>query len=156
VQVIPVNSTKALLDQPVSIAASTSETMYLTGPIAQAKPLVLTDANTTSTAGDGYARVLNISTTMGPADVYLIPAGSSLTGAKPAATGLAFGDNTAYQLMTAGNYQVFMTAPGTVNTYLSTGFLNIVASHNQTVVIRDNVPSGFTFELLEDTQATTQ
>lgn len=152
VQIIPVNATKALLAQTVSLADSANETLILTGPVAQLKPLVLNDGTTTGTTSSNNIRVVNISISMGPADVYIIPAGSSLGGATPVATGLDFDQNTGYvgTGSTSGNFDVYITKPTTQNVYLSTGSLNLSASQKQTILILDSPSGGFTFTLLTD------
>jgi len=158
VQVIPVNSTKPLLDQTVSLADSANETIVLTGPLAQLKPLVLNDGSTTTGGATSVAslRVVNISTQMGPADVYLIPSGGSLQGATPVSSGLSFDQDTGYQSLNVGtgtngaDYTVYMTIPGTQSVFISTGPLTFTENKKQTVVILDGVSGGFTFTQLTD------
>lgn len=158
IQVIPVNSTKPLLDQTVSLADSANETVILTGPVAQLKPLVLNDGSTTTggTSGVASVRVVNISTQMGPADVYILPSGAGLAGATPVADGLDFDQDTGYQSVTvgtgsSGNFTVFMTVPGTQSVYISTGPLTFAAAKKQTVIILDKPSgSGFAFTQLTD------
>ena len=155
VQLIPVNGTSPLLDQSVSLATNQDVTLYLTGPASQLKPLQLTDGGTTASSGNGYMRVLIISSTVGPADVYIVNAGSGLAGATPIAKSVPFDQQTSYQLLVAGDYDVFLTAPGTVNAFLSTGPLHIASGDNQTILIRDASTGGLTFSQLKD-QNTTQ
>ena len=149
-QIIQTNSTTKILDTTVSVSSGSSESLVLTGPASAPKPLTLKDGGNTTTTGDGYVRVLNISRTTGPADVYIVPSGSGLLGATPVAKNIASDQDTGYQLIVAGDYQVFMTAPGTTNTFLNTGPLSITSGKNQTVVVRDNVGGGFTFGQLQD------
>ncbi len=154
VQIVPANSTsKPLLSQAVSLADSANETLILTGPVSQLKPLVLNDGTTTGTTSSNNIRVVNISLTMGPADVYIVPAGTNLSGAMPAAKGLDFDQNTDYvgTGSTSGSFIIYMTAPGTPqNVYLSTGSLNLSATQKQTVIVMDAAHGGFTFILLTD------
>jgi len=69
---------------------------------------------------------------------------------------LSLGENTDYQPITtlsggnAGNYEVFMTVPGTRNAFLATGPLAVATAKNQTVVIEDAAGGGFTFAALQD------
>ena len=156
VQVIPVNSTKPLLDQTLSLADSANETVMLTGPVAQLKPLVLNDGSTTTggTTGVASVRVVNISTRMGPADVYIIPSGAGLQGETPVSSGLNFDQDTGYQSVNVGtvgaDYTVYMTVPGTQSVYISTGPLIFSPEKKQTVIILDGVAGGFTFTQLTD------
>jgi len=156
VQVIPVNGSKPLLDQTVSVGSSDFHTLVLTGLVAQLKPVLLTDtvASTTTTPIDNV-RVINISTQMGPADVYIVAPGVNLVTATPVATNLTLSQDTGYQAITGGtggtgSYEVFVTAPGTRNAYLTTGSLAVASTKNQTVVIEDAPAGGFTFTVLQD------
>lgn len=153
VQIIPVNSAKPLLSQTVSLAESANETIVLTGPVAQLKPLVLNDGNTTGTSSSNNVRVVNISSTMGPADVYILSSGSNLSGATPVAQGLDFDQDTGYvgPGSTTGNVDIYFTKPGTQSVYLSTGSLNLSSSQKQTIVVLDSpAGNGFKFILLND------
>jgi Domain of unknown function (DUF4397) len=150
IQVVPVSGSSPIFDQTLSFNLSSDQTLLLTGPAAGINPVMLTDGGTTTTTGDGYVRVVNASATMGAADVYLVPAGSSIVGVKPVAAGLAFDKNTGYQLVVAGNYEVFMTAPNTSTALLSTGSISLTSAQNQTVVALDGISSGFMYALLTD------
>jgi hypothetical protein len=158
VQAIPVDSTKPLLDQTVSLADSANETVILTGRVAQLKPFVLNDGSTTTggTTGAASVRVVSISTQMGPADVYIIPSGGTLSAAAAVSSGLDFDQDTGYQSVDVGtgttgaNYTVYMTVPGTKSVYISTGPLTFSPSKKQTVIILDGPAGGFTFTQLTD------
>jgi len=160
IQVTPVSGASPIFDQTISFAAgsttsssstsSSNQTLLLTGQAASIQLVTLTDGGTTLTTGDGYVRVVNASATMGAADVYIVPAGSGIGGASPVKAGLTFDQNTGYQLTIAGNYQVFMTTPGTNNALLDTGSLSLNAAQNQTVVALDGVGGVFTFAVLTD------
>jgi Domain of unknown function (DUF4397) len=149
-QAVPVNSTSPLLDLSVSITSSGNTTVLLTGPGSSVKSLVLTDGGTTSSTGNGYVRVVNASVSMGPADVYIVAAGSGINGATPAATNLALNQDGGYHLTPAGSYEVFMTSPGTKSILLDTGPINLTSLQNWTLVALDGTSGGFTFELLQD------
>jgi len=150
IQIVPVNGSSPILDESLSISSGANQTLLLTGPAASIKPVVLTDGGTKVTTGEGYVRVVNASSTMGPADVYIVAAGTSIAGLKPVVGKVAFDKDTGYQLTAAGNYQVFMTAPGTTNAFLSTGPIDLTASAHQTSVALDSVSGGFTYALLTD------
>jgi hypothetical protein len=149
-QAVPVNSTSPLLDLSVPITSSGNTTVLLTGPSSSIKSLVLTDGGTTSSTGNGYVRVVNASVSMGPADVYIVAAGSGVNGATPAATNLALNQDGGYSLTPAGSYEVFMTSPGTKSILLDTGPINLTSPQNWTLVAFDGASGGFSFELLQD------
>ena len=153
VQIIPVNSTKPLLDQSVSLADSANETLFLTGPVSQLKPLVLNDgvAASTATTPTNNVRVVNVSTQIGPADIYMVVPGANLASATAVSSGLAFDQSTGYKALTqGGNYEVYVTAPGSLTVYLATGPLTFSTKLMQTVVIEDAPAGGFTFSVLDD------
>jgi hypothetical protein len=87
---------------------------------------------------------------MGEADVYIVNAGAGLNGAKPVATSLPFNQTTGYRPTAIGNYQVFMTAPGTTNAFLDTGPLALMQTQFQTVVAVNGKNGGFTYIPLTD------
>lgn len=150
VQVVAASGSPSLFDKPVSIADNGKQTLVLAGPVASVSPVTLTDGGTTTTAGSGYVRALNASSTMGPADIYIVPPGSSLAGVTPVSSALAFTKDSGYQLVVAGAYEVFFTSPGTTNVLLSTGPLSLTANQNQTIVALDGASGSFTFSQLTD------
>jgi hypothetical protein len=150
VQAAPVAGGTPIFDQTLSISSSAHQTLVLTGTSSGVQSVVLTDGGTTATSGDGHVRVFNASNTIGASDAYIVNAGTSLVGVQPVTANLAFGTDTGYQLVPAGNYQVFLTIPGTTNVNLATGPLNITASANQTVVAFDAISGGFTYVLFTD------
>jgi hypothetical protein len=150
IQVVPVSGASAIFDQSISFSSSSNQTLLLMGPVANLQTVTLTDGGTTATTGDGYVRVVNASPAMGSADVYIVQAGTGIGGVQPVVAGLAFGKNTGYKLTAAGNYQVFMTAPGNPRALLNTGPLGLTSGQNQTIIALDGASGGFTFTLLTD------
>ena len=151
VPTLPLNSTKAVFDTSVPISSSGNATVLMTGPASGVKSVVLTDGGTAAVTGDGYVRVINASVNMGAADVYLIPAGSSLSSAKPVATNVGFDGNPGYQAVLAGDYELIMTSPGTFNVLLDSGPINLTTGQNWTVVVLDGAaPGTFSFSTMQD------
>ena len=147
---IPVNSTSAILDLSVPITESGKTTVLMTGASGNITSLSLTDGGTTSTTGDGYVRVVNVSVSMGAADVYIVPAGSGISGVTPVATNLALNQSAGYHLTPAGNYEVFMTSPGTGSVLLDSGPINLASGENWTFIALDGAGGGFSFSLVKD------
>lgn len=147
IQALTVSNSTSVFDQTIPITANDNETLVLTGAVAKIQPLLLIDGTTNATinTGDGQVRVVNAALNMGPADVYIVNAGTSLSGAKPVSSNLALNQATAYQLVTIGNYQVFMTQPGTTNVLLNSGPLALTQSQFQTLVVVDAPGGGFNF-----------
>ena len=152
IQALTVSNSTSVFDQTISITASVNQTLLLIGPATKMQSLQLTDGatNATITTGDGKVRVVNASQAMGPADVYIVNSGTSLAGATPTSTALAFGKATDYTLEVIGDFQVFMTQPGTTNVFLNTGPLDLIQSQFRTVIAVDAVGGGFNFIVLTD------
>jgi hypothetical protein len=151
IQITPASGS-AIFDQSVSVTSDAHQTLLLTGSSSGIQSTRLTDSGTTSTTGDGHVRVFNAASGIAAADVYIVPAGSTILGVAPV-TGsapLAFNKDTGYQLAAIGSYEVLLTAPGTVNVFLDTGPIAITQGQNQTVVVLDGNASGFTYSALTD------
>jgi hypothetical protein len=155
ISAVPAGSSSAILNTNVSITSGGNETLILTGSGSSTKTVLLTDGGTTAVTGDGHVRVVNAASSIGSPDVYIVPAGTNITGLSPTASMQAFGTDTGYQLVPTGNnggaYEVIMTAPGTKNAFLDTGPLALSSSSsNQTVVVLDGTSTGFSFTALTD------
>jgi Domain of unknown function (DUF4397) len=153
VQGIAVSNSAAIFQETVAVTASTNLTLYVTGSGSKPQTLVLTDGTGSATnivTGNGSVRVVNASSNMGPADVYIVNAGTGISGVTPAATKLPFNQSTTYVQTAIGNYQVFMTAPGTSNVFLDTGPLALTQGQFQTIVAVDGQNGGFNYILLTD------
>jgi len=150
VQVEPAGGSSPIVDQAITLAASAKQTIVITGPVASHTVTTLTDGGTTATTGSGYLRIFNASSGADPSDAYIVISGTTLAGITPVTANLAFNKDTGYKLLPAGNYDVYLTAPGTKNVYLNTGPLNVDASTNQTVFALDNLSGGFTYARLTD------
>jgi Domain of unknown function (DUF4397) len=150
IEALTVSNSTSVFQQDISVTTSANQTLLLTGPVAKMQSLLLTDGatNTTITTGKGEVRVVNASTTMGPADVFIVNAGTTLT--TPVSSGLALNQATAYELETIGNYQIFMTQPGTTNVYLNSGPLALSQSQFLTLVALDATGGGFNYIVLTD------
>jgi hypothetical protein len=153
IQILRVSNSTSIFKQTIAVTASANQTLLLTGPASKLQSLLLTDGATTTittATGMGQVRVVNASPTMGPADVYIVNVGNSIAGTTPATAKLAFNQATSYKSETIGNYQVFMTQPGTTNVFLNTGPLELTQSQFQTVVALDAISGGFNFIVLTD------
>jgi hypothetical protein len=151
IQITPASGS-AIFDQSVSVTSDAHQTLLLTGSSSGIQSVLLTDGGTTSTTGDGHVRVFNAASGITAADVYIVPAGSSILGITPVtgSTPLAFNKDAGYQLAAIGSYEVILTAPTTVNAFLDTGPIAITQGQNQTVVVLDGNAGGFTYSALTD------
>ena len=153
VQALTVSNSTSVFQQSISVTAGANQTLLLTGPVAHVNSVLLTDGASTTTTintGKGQVRVANASPAMGAADVYIVNAGTSISGATPAASNLAVDQANAYQVESIGNFEVFMTQPGTNNVYLNSGPLAVTQSQFLTVVALNGVGGGFNYIVLTD------
>jgi hypothetical protein len=149
-QVIPLNSTTPIVNQTLDLASGTETTVIVANYKANIDGLVLTDDNTAPAVGDIELRVVNASPGIGSADVYMVPSGSSLTTIAPIVTSLGFESTSSYQTLTAGTYQVFLTAPGTKSAYVSTGQITLTSGQIRTIVALNGPTGGYTSITLAD------
>jgi hypothetical protein len=149
-EVIPLNSTTPIVNQTLDLGSGTETTVIVANYKANIDGIVLTDDNTDPAVGDIELRVVNASPGIGSADVYMVPSGSSLTTIAPIITSLGFESASSYQTLTAGTYQVFLTAPGTKNAYVSTSQLTLTSGQIRTIVALNGATGGYTSLTLAD------
>lgn len=156
VQVEPSGTSSPIFDQTLTLTASTETTVILEG-LTSVTGIVLTDNNTTPASNTAMVRVVNASPSMGTADVYIIPAGSSLTGITPTVSSLALGSASSYQSLTisttsgaSNSFEVLFTQPGTTLTFMSTGAFALSSGQIRTVVALNSLSGGFTSTTLPD------
>jgi hypothetical protein len=155
-QVEAVNSSTPIVDTTLTLADSTNTTVVVTGT-STITPIVLTDDTTAPTSGTAEIRLVNAAPSMGAADVYVVPTGTSIVGVNALVSGLTFQTASAYQniTITAGtsaNFDVYFTEPGTKLAELATSGISITSGSALTFVTMNNVGGGFTFQNLTDLQ----
>ncbi len=150
IQVEPVNSSTPIIDENITIGSTTETTMIVANYSANVTGVVLTDGNTAPTTGDIEIRVVNASPGIGSADIYIVPSGSSLTTVAPVVSSLGFESATDYQTLVAGTYEVFLTAPGTKNAYLSSGQITLTSGQIRTLVAINGPTGGYSTVTLAD------
>jgi hypothetical protein len=69
---------------------------------------ILTDQSQPAPAGQVSLRFLDEARSAGPMDLYLVPAGSTLSNAVPLQAGLISGANTGYRNVPAGTYTLYL------------------------------------------------
>lgn len=107
--------TQQQLAQVRGTFASGSQYTVLTGNIAASLQMsVLKDQSFPAPAGQVALRFLDQATRVGPVDIYLVPAGSNLTGLAPIAMAAVFGANTGYIDAPAGTYSIVAYPSGAV------------------------------------------
>jgi hypothetical protein len=146
----PNGSATTFIDQNLSLGTGSLTTMVATGDAANITGVTFNDENAVVTSGDASIRVINASPSMGAADVYIVPAGTSIANASPTIANLAFKAATSYTDIAPGSYEVFLTSPGTKSTFTSTGTITLTVNQIRTLIAIDSLGGGFTQLTLSD------
>jgi hypothetical protein len=155
-QVEAVTSSIPIVDTTLTLADSTNTTVVVTGTTT-ITPIVLTDETTVPTSGTAEIRLVNAAPSMGAADVYVVPTGTSIVGVDALVSGLTYQTASAYQSITvtagtSANFDIYFTEPGTKLAELATSGISISSGAVLTFVTMNNVGGGFTFQTLTDLQ----
>ena len=84
--------------------------------LAGLQELILKDQTQPAPTGQVALRFIDQSTRAGTVDLYLIPAGSTITSVQPVLSGVTFGKNTGYINVPAGTYTLSALPAGTTPT----------------------------------------
>lgn len=150
IQLEPTGTTTPFLDQTISLTQNVQYTFVADNNSGSVSAFTLTDDSTSSS--NINLRIVNAAPGLPAADVYVVPQGTTITSVAPAITNLAFGQASTYQtLTTTGNYEVYLTQPGTTYAYIDTGGISLTTGQNRTVVAMNTQSGGgFTFLILAD------
>ncbi len=143
-QIEPTGQSNPFVDQTISLSSGYSSVLETSGGTN-----ILVDTNTTPSSGNVSIRVINASTNIGTADVYIVTSGTGI-GTTPTFSSVAFPSATGYQSVAAGAYQVIFTSPGTTNIIFSTGSLQFASGQVRSVVSLDGQTGGITNSVLAD------
>lgn len=144
-QIEATGSSTPFVDQNISVSSGSYDTILDTGNGAT----VFTDIHLAPSSGNVSLRVINASTTLGPADVYVVTSGSGL-GSTATFSNVGVPTATGYTSVAGGSYIVYFTTPGTTNVLLSTGTLTLSSGQVRTVVAMDGQTGGDTTTVLAD------
>jgi hypothetical protein len=138
-------TTTILIDQTISLGSGNS-TVLATNSGA----VVLADSSTTPSSGDISIRAINVSSTLGTADVYIVGSSTDISTVNPTASNVAFTAATSYQTVAAGSYVVIFTPPGQKVPFISSSPLSFSAGQVRSVMGLDGQNGGFTTAVLAD------
>ena len=150
IQLEPTGTTTPFLDQTISLTQNVQYTFVVDNNSGSVSAFTLTDDSTSSS--NINLRIVNAAPGLPAADVYVVPQGTTITSVAPAITNLAFGQASTYQtLTTTGNYEVYLTQPGTTYASIDTGGISLTTGQNRTVVAMNTQSGGgFTYLILAD------
>jgi hypothetical protein len=143
-QIEPSGSTP-FVDQTMSVSSGSYSTILSMASGAT----VLTDDNSAPASGDVKVRVINASSNLGSADIYVVTSSTGL-GASPTFPSLGVSTASGYDSVAAGSYQVYFVTPGTSNVILSTSALSFSSGQVRTVAVLDGQTGGITTSVLAD------
>jgi hypothetical protein len=99
-----------------TFAPASQYTVLIGNTVGSLQQTTIKDQNQPAPPGQVALRFIAQATRIGAVDIYLVPAGHSLTAASPILTNIRFGDNTSYQNVPVGVYTLVMLPAGTVPT----------------------------------------
>lgn len=113
-------------------------------------PTIFADNKTTPSSGNIQIRVINASTALGTADVYVVAPGIDISTVNPTFSALAYQAASSYTTVTAGSYQIEFASAGSKNVLINSNAISFSAGQIRTVVALDNPSGGFTTAVLSD------
>ena len=149
-QVEPTGTTNVLIDTSSSVGSVSNLTLISLNFSFNISSVLLTDDNSAPTSGNFKLRIFNASPGMGAQDVYVVTFGTDINSVDPTFSSLGFGSAAAYSTLTAGDYEVFFTAPGQKFINLDSGKLTFSAGQVRTLLALNNPAGAFMSALLTD------
>lgn len=149
-QVEATGSTTVIIDRTDNVGSGNSLTLVSLNFSFNPSNVLLTDDNSSPTAGNFKLRVVNASPGMGPQDVYIVTDGTDIGSVDATIPGLGFGSASGYSSQVAGDYRVFFTTPGQKFVNLDSGKLTFAAGQVRTVLGLNNPVGAFEATLLTD------
>ena len=146
----PPGSTTALVTQSITFASGSDTTVIAYNFSSNIAAMILADDNSAPASGDFKLRIVNAAPGLGPADVYIVAAGTDLNTVSPNVSNLAFGSASAYQSMAGGSFEVVLTPVGQKFAAVDTGALTFSGSQVRTLVGLNSQSGGFSYATLQD------
>ena len=146
----PSGTSSVFLTQTLNFGSGTDTTQLSFNFSSSPQSLVLTDDNSAPPSGDAKLRLINVSPSLGPADVYIVSPGTDINTVSPTISNLAFGAASGYQNLTAGNYEVIYAFAGQKSIAIDGGSLAFSAGQIRSFVGLNGQSGGFTDAFLAD------
>ena len=135
---------------PFTVVEAQDRTVYAIGGVggSAVTPIVTTDVNAPPTAGQARVRVVHLSPTAGPVDVFVTAVGADLAAATPTIAGATYQSSSNYLALPAGTYQVRVVPAGTAPAAraaavaINVGSLVLASGNGRTIVTADNNVGG--------------
>jgi len=131
----------------LELSAGQQYTVYATGTLAATgasggiEPYITVDDDR-PVATEAKVRILHLSPSAGPVDIYVLPPADpvDLANATPAFTDVTFREETGYVALPGGSYTVAVAAAGTTNVAIGPVTIDVIAGGVYTAAARDPDP----------------
>jgi hypothetical protein len=133
---------QALTRSQTTLAAGGQYTILIGNLPDSMRQTVLRDQDKPAATGRVAVRFLHQAVKAGMVDIYLVPAGRTITETRPIITGSSFGDNTGYLDLPAGTYMLVVEPADTVplndaDAIYAGAQVSYVSSSASTIVLTD-------------------
>ena len=143
------DTTVTVATLPFSVASGQDRTVFAIGGAggSAVTSIITTDDNTVS-ATQARVRIIQLSPTAGPVDVFVTAPGADLTTATPVVSGLAYQGASAYVAFAPGTYQVRTVPAGTpaanraASVSITLASVVLAGGTGRTIVAADNSTGG--------------
>jgi len=136
-------STSDVINSTVSLTGASNYSFVAIGSNV-VSGVLFTDQNTAATSGDFDLRVINAATSLGPADVYVVPSTGNcgdpayLFTVSANISGLNIGQASGYKQFTAGSFNVCVTAHDAKSLLLQSGVTAYTSGQVGTIIVTDS------------------
>ena len=134
-----------LFNQTLSVASGNNTVLA-----TNSGPTIFTDHKTTPSSGNIQIRVINASTSLGMADIYVVTPGVDISTVNPTFSSLAYQSASSYATVSAGSYQIEFAQAGSKNVLINSNAISFSSGQIRTVLALDNPSGGFTIAVLSD------
>jgi hypothetical protein len=135
--VIPAGTTKPTATANGQFLVSEQNSVFITDSGTGYTATILADQAIAAPAGYFSIRFLQQALVAGAVDIYLVPAGDTLAGAKPVYTDVKPQGIVGYLNVPAGEYTIVVTPTGVITTPYTSSQITFVAGQVRTALIMD-------------------
>ncbi len=132
------DASAVVIDANVEIVADSFYTVIAANTLGNIEPLVLEDDRSDPAAGNLKVRVVHGSPSAGNVDIYVTAPEATLADVAPTVADVAFGANSGYLEVPAGDYRIRATAVGDAEAVYDSGIVSLSEGLILTTVALDN------------------
>jgi hypothetical protein len=125
-----------VIEESIELEAGTEVSLYAAGPLAAIEPYVLED-DRRSVATEARVRIVHLSPSAGPVDIYVTAPGTAIETIDPAFASVEFKAETGYVSLPGADYEVTVTVVGTKTAAIGPAAITVADGGVYTAVARD-------------------